>query len=65
VWSVEEQVTKYIRGLGSEKLKELLGQFLPELTEDQYRAMLGAVRDEGARRGLLAPRVGAGREAPR
>ena len=61
----EKQIIKYIRGLGSEKLKELLEQFLPELTEDQYLAVGNAVRDEGARRGLLAPRVGAGREAPR
>ena len=61
----EKQITKYIRGLDSEKLRELLRQFLPELTEDQYLAVGNAVRDEGARRGLLAPRVGAGREAPR
>ena len=65
MWSVEEQVAKYIRGLGDEKLKELLERLLQELNPAQYRAAYDAVRDEGARRGLLAPRVGAGREAPR
>lgn len=63
--SWEEQIAKYLRGLDSEKLRQLLEQFLPELDEAQYLAVGNAVRDEGARRGLLAPRVGAGREAPR
>ena len=63
--SWEERIAKYLRGRSSEQLRDLLAQFLPELTEPQYRAVLAAVRDDGARRGLVAPRVGAGREAPR
>jgi len=63
--SWEERIAKYLRGRSSEQLRDLLEQFLPELTETQYRAVLAAVRDDGARRGLVAPRVGAGREAPR
>ena len=61
----ETMIVEYVRGLDDKKLGELLEQFLPELTEAQYRTVARVVRDEGVSRGLAAPRVGAGREAPR
>jgi len=61
----EKQIAQWIRLADVEELRRLLEEFLPALSEAQYLAIGNAVRDEGARRGLLAPRVGAGQEAPR
>ena len=61
----EKQLERYVRGLDRAELTRLLEQLLEVLDEAQYLAVASAVRQEGARRGLLAPRVGAGREVER